>query len=88
MNDTTLATELIAELKASSKRWFIAFLVVLVLWFATIGAFIWYISLPVEEYETTIENSDGNANYVGNDLNGVINNGESESHEETQGNTQ
>ena len=48
-----LATELMHELKAASKRWFIAFLVVLGLWFATIGAFIWYISLPVEETTTT-----------------------------------
>lgn len=85
MNDTTLATELIAELKASSKRWFIAFLTVLVLWFATIGVFIWYISLPVEEYE--IEQTADNDSYnqvVGGDYNG----GETESHEETQGNTQ
>lgn len=48
-----LATELMHELKAASKRWFIAFLVVLGLWFATIGAFIWYISLPVEETTAT-----------------------------------
>ena len=48
-----LATELMHELKASGKRWFIAFLVVLGLWFATIGVFIWYISLPVEETTTT-----------------------------------
>ena len=85
MNDTTLATELIAELKASSKRWFIAFLTVLVLWFATIGVFIWYISLPVEEYE--IEQAADNDSYnqvVGGDYNG----GEAESHEETQSNTQ
>lgn len=48
-----LATELMHELKATSKRWFIAFLVVLGLWFATIGVFIWYISLPVEETTAT-----------------------------------
>ena len=48
-----LATELMHELKMTSKRWFIAFLVVLGLWFATIGAFIWYISLPVEEATST-----------------------------------
>lgn len=47
----TLATELLHELKVTSKRWFIAFITVLVLWFATIGVFIWYISLPVEEYD-------------------------------------
>ena len=52
MEQETLATEMLRELKATSKRWFIAFITVLILWFATIGIFIWYISLPVEEYET------------------------------------
>lgn len=49
MEQEKLATELLHELKQSSKRWFIAFIVVLVLWFMTIGAFLWYISLPVDE---------------------------------------
>lgn len=51
--EMNLATELMHELKAASKRWFIAFLVVLGLWFATIGGLIWYISLPVEETTST-----------------------------------
>lgn len=51
MEQETLATELLHEVKAQSKRWFTAFIIVLVLWFATIGAFLWYISLPVEEIE-------------------------------------
>lgn len=49
----TLATELLHELKATSKRWFIAFCIMVVLEVATIAGFLWYISLPVEEY--TIE---------------------------------
>lgn len=72
-----LATELLRELKAQSKRWFIAFLVVLILWFATIGVFIWYVSLPTEEIEIT--NDSGIASYVGNDMSGDFNYGESES---------
>lgn len=80
--EETLATELLKELKATSKRWFIAFLVVLILWFATIGVFIWYISLPVEDI--AIENQDGNANYIGNDMNGDINNGEDTSETESR----
>ena len=67
------ATELLREVKASGKRWFIAFLVVLGLWFATIGAFVWYISLPVEVVESDIEQqSDNNSNnyVVGGDYNG------------------
>lgn len=74
----TLATELLHEVKLSAKRWFIAFITVLILWFATIGVFIWYISLPVSyEDVVSIENDDGNANYIGRDaINSDINNGE------------
>lgn len=58
--EMNLATELMHELKAASKRWFIAFLVVLGLWFATIGGFIWYISLPVEETTDIAQEADNN----------------------------
>lgn len=46
---TTLASEILAELKASAKRWFIAFLIMLGIEVATIAGFLWYISLPVDE---------------------------------------
>ena len=83
--EMNLATELMHELKAASKRWFIAFLIVLGLWFATIGGFIWYISLPVEETTAAeVYNEDGNANYIGNDLNGEITNGENQDKENSQ----
>lgn len=68
-----MATELLHELKASSRRWFIAFIIMVVLEIVTIAGFMWYISLPVEE--VSIETDDGNANYIGNDLNGDLNNG-------------
>ena len=77
MDNETLATELLKEQKANAKRWFIAFLVVLSLWFATIGGFIIYLCLPDEV--TAVESEQGNANYIGNDLSGVINNGENTS---------
>lgn len=67
-----LATEIFAELKRSAKRWFIAFLIMVGLEIATIAGFIYYYSLPAEEI--SIENEDGNANYIGNDMNGDINN--------------
>lgn len=63
MDNQTLASEMLHELKASNRRWFIAFVVVLTLWFATIGVFIWYISLPVEENYVE-QYTDGNANSV------------------------
>ena len=53
MEERNLATEMLHELKAQSKRWFISFIIVLMLWFATIGIFIWYINQPIEEIETT-----------------------------------
>nr|DAR49617.1 MAG TPA: hypothetical protein [Caudoviricetes sp.] len=71
--NTSLATELIRELKSTSKRWFIAFIVVLSLWFATIGGFIIYLSLPIEETvtETVTQDADDNDdnNYIGGDNN-------------------
>ena len=42
---------------------------------ATIAGFLWYISLPVDEV-VSVENDDGNANYIGGDLDGGIYNGE------------
>lgn len=76
---TTLATEIFKELKASARRWFIAFLVMVVVEICTVAGFLWYISLPVDEAAVTVENEDGNANYVGRDLNGGLYNGEGNS---------
>ena len=74
--EMTLATEIFKELKMSVKRWFIAFIVMFCLELFTIAGFVWYISLPVDD--VVIENDDGNANYIGDDLNGVLNNGENQ----------
>lgn len=73
MENENLATELLREMKAQLKRWFVAFLVVLILWFTTIGAFLWYISLPVEEDVISIEqenDENGNNQIIGGDYNG------------------
>ena len=88
MDNEKLATELLHEIKMSAKRWFIAFCIMVVLEFATIGGFVWYISLPVDETNTTIENDEGNTNYVGGSMSGVINNGEGQnnSKDNTQSN--
>ena len=51
----TLATELLHELKANSKRWFIISIIELVIILAITGLFVWYIYQPIEE--TTIEYS-------------------------------
>lgn len=77
MDKETLATEMLSEIKATSKRWFIAFIVTLCLWFATIIGFIWYITLPVEDttYTQTVDDIDESEitqNIVG-DLDGESN---------------
>lgn len=80
----TLATEILQELKASARRWFIAFLVTVVVEICTVAGFLWYISLPVDE--VTVENDSGNALYVGdhNDVEGGVYNGTD--NEETESN--
>ena len=82
MDNEKLATELLHEIKASARRWFIIAVVELCIIVAVIGGFLWYISLPVESDDvTTIENEDGNANYIGGSVNGVFNNGKGDSKE-------
>lgn len=80
MENQTLATELMKELSLTAKRWFIAFIVMVILEIGTIAGFMWYLSLPIDE--VVIENEDGNANYVGEDLTGAIYNGTNNSEKE------
>lgn len=66
-----LASELLNEVRVQAKRWFIAFCVMVLIEAATIGVFVWYISLPIDD--TTITQSsdgDGKNNVVGGDLYG------------------
>ena len=58
MKEDSLALEMLKELKHNSKRWFIAFLVTLILWFATIGVFVWYINQSIDEIEETTYTQD------------------------------
>ena len=74
IENTTLATELLREIKAQSKRWFITAVIELGIIIAIVIAFIWYNSLPTESID--IDNDNGNANYIGRDLNGEVYNGE------------
>lgn len=71
---TTLATEMLREVQKSARRWFTAFIVMVILEAATVAGFLWYISLPIDE-SISIENDDGNANYVDGGVGGDINNG-------------
>ena len=63
MENQSLATELLHEIKQNARRWFIAFCIMVVLEIATIVGFMWYITLPVEEYtyEQTREDIENNS---------------------------
>lgn len=84
MENQPLATELIKEVRAQNKRLFMVALVELGIIIAIVIGFLWYISLPIDEI--SIENDDGNATYIGRDLEGELYNGES--YTETQSDTQ
>ena len=78
-----LATELLHEIKAQSKRWFITSIITTVLWFLTIGVFIWYATLPVEEYSISYDQSAENSSQnqiIGGDYNGIETNSEEKIH--------
>ena len=78
-NQDSFAMELLKGYSAQAKRWFIACLVILSMWLATIGGFVWFISqYDYESYEITAD-GDSNANYIGEDGNiykGGFNQGE------------
>lgn len=80
MEDNHLALELLQEVKASARRWFIISIVELLVITVLI-----MILLLVPTDSVTIENEDGNANYVGNDNIGGIYNGEDSSEEILEG---
>ncbi len=65
-------SELIDLVKSQCRRWAIAFFVVLGLWAATIGGFIWYLN----QYDFTSYSQDGDGNnYMNSDIEGDVHNG-------------
>ena len=75
LDNTPLATELLHMVKQSAKRWFIAFLVTLGLWFVTIIGFILYeyYTLPVDDTMSIEQQSDNDSRnlVIGGDYNGI-----------------
>lgn len=84
VNSEPLATEMLREVKANSRRWFIIAVIELIIILVISGLFFWYATSPVEESSVEIENEDGNASYIGNDMNGDFNYGEDQSYVQTQ----
>ena len=65
MNDEKLALELLHELKSSCRRWFIAFIIAIVMLFATNLTWLYAWNLPTDSESTTISSDDNsNANYI------------------------
>lgn len=73
--------ELLSEIKRQSKRWMIAFFVVLTLWAATIGGFVAFLSQY--EFESYMQDGNGYNNINTGEQGDVINGAEiPESNEE------
>lgn len=80
--EKSFAMEILQDYKKANKRLFILLLVIVSMWFITIGAFVYYINTTGYEViteSTEVENESGNANAcVGDNCNnGKINYGES-----------
>ena len=75
VKEQSFASEILQDYKKANKRQFIVILVILTMWFATIGYLIYILNDIgyVEETTITQENEDGYNNYIGND--GDIDNG-------------
>lgn len=75
VREQSFAMELLQDQRKQNKRLFIIIIVILSFWFATIGAFVYYINTT--GYEETIEYAEtdngGNACVGDNCNNGVIN---------------
>lgn len=90
-NKENLAMEMLKELKEQSKRWFRAFIIMVVVEVATIAGFIWY--LYQYDFTSTIEQTgiytlvDSQGNVISSDITPeqiekimeIINNGEHKS---------
>lgn len=69
MEDNTLAMELLHQLKSNMRKWFIAFIIVLIMFFASNIAWLYAWNPPTENTTTTTYDADSedNGNAVIND---------------------
>ncbi len=80
--ENSWAMSILSDYKKANKRMFIIIIVILIMWFASVGLFIYYIKTTAYEVvtETTeVENDNGNANAcIGDNCNNGVVNGKSE----------
>ena len=79
IQEQSFAMELLKDQKKQNKRQFIIILVILGMWFATIGYLVYVLNDIGTETTTTDETYDvsteeGNNNYIGGDNNGKVEN--------------
>ena len=61
--EESLAMELLKGYSSQAHRWFIAFVIVLCMWFGTIGGFIWFLNqYNFESNTSTVITQDTGAN--------------------------
>lgn len=74
-----LTLELLKEVKSLSRKWFVAFIIVLIMLFVSNIVWLYAWNLPSEETTSTEvvqDGENGNNNYIGN--NGDISNGKTD----------
>lgn len=72
--EESFAKQLLKGYSTQAHRWFIAFIVVLILWFSTIGGFIWFLNqYNFESYEYTPDGQ--GTNNINNNIGGSVYNG-------------
>lgn len=66
------ATDMFTLIDRESKHKTMLIVVLMICWLLTIAGFIWYLTLPTEEYEVYVDqdtSDNSNANYIGGDYN-------------------
>lgn len=69
--DESLAMYLVKGYGKQAKNWFIAFIIVLCMWFATIGIFVWYLNqydFSSESYTEIAQDGEGTNQIAGGDI--------------------
>ena len=81
LKEESFAMDLLKDYKKQNKRQFIIILIILTMWFATIGYLVYVLNdigvIEETTQEVMQENESGNNNFIGN--NGDITNGKAES---------
>lgn len=85
MENESLATELLKEIKSSARRWFIIALIELIVILGLGSGFIWYMTLPSEEYSVE-QDADHNSYNIVNTGEGDISNGTTKDNLQTPSN--